>query len=154
MSDDPTPGANLGRRATERVLRLRERVPALPDCATMLRQNLGAWLRELGVVADLVDAVVLATYEAMVNVVTHAYQGKPGVLDLMAEVANDVLTVTVTDYGRWQSPAEEPSPEGGRGLTLIRGLADEASIVSTEHGTTVRMTWPRLADARDRTSEG
>jgi anti-sigma regulatory factor (Ser/Thr protein kinase) len=149
MSDDPTPGVDLGRRTTERVLRLRERVPALPDCATMLRRTLGAWLRELGVVADLVDSVVLATYEAMVNVVTHAYQGRPGALELLAEVANDVLTVTVTDHGRWKPPAAEPSPGGGRGLTLIRGLADEASIVSTERGTTVRMTWSSLAGARD-----
>jgi serine/threonine-protein kinase RsbW len=153
VTDDAATGAKAlrhpGSTSIRDPLSLRHQVPALPDRATKLRQALGAWLRDAGIGEDTVDAVVLAAYEAMVNVVSHAYDEHAGELDLCAELADDVLTVTVADQGSWKPPSPGPSLHGGRGLTLIRGLAGEVDLVTGERGTRVRMSWP--ADRHDMT---
>jgi len=121
--------------------------PASAQEATRLRHQLVSWLRDLGTPAQLVDSIGLAAYEAMANVVTHAYPpGTAGRLELRAEFDRDTITVTVTDHGRWKKPArEEPKPEPlhGRGLVLIRNLAHQADVSSGERGTTVSLRWPR-----------
>jgi anti-sigma regulatory factor (Ser/Thr protein kinase) len=118
--------------------------PASVEEATRLRRQLTNWLRDLGTPADIVDTIGLATYEAMANVVTHAYPpGTAGHLELRARLSQDAITVTVTDRGRWKPARAEREPSHGRGLLLIRNLADQAEVSSGEHGTTVSLRWPR-----------
>lgn len=118
------------------------RRPASADQISTLRRIVQDWARDAGLPADLVDEVTLATYEAMANVVEHAYPDNHiGPVDLHADIDGRAITVTVADQGRWQPPASD-SGLRGRGLSLIEGLAGQASIIPSERGTTVRMRWP------------
>jgi anti-sigma regulatory factor (Ser/Thr protein kinase) len=74
--------------------------------------------------------------------VEHAYRRAGGVLAVLARRLDDParVEVTVTDHGRWQPPPED-SGNRGRGLALIRRLADDVDIRPGDHGTIVRMRW-------------
>jgi len=118
--------------------------PASAEEATRLRRQLINWLRDLGTSASLIDSIGLAAYEAMANVVTHAYPpGTAGRLELCARLDQDAITVTVTDHGRWKPALAKREPLHGRGLLLIRHLTDRADVTSGEQGTTVSLWWPR-----------
>lgn len=119
-------------------------VPATGDRLSPLRQRLSAWAAAVGMSGDRIDAVILATDEAVSNVVSHAYTlARPGTFDLHATHHPDQhqVRVTVHDHGHWQPAERDPGPLHGRGLVLIRALADEAAIEPSAAGTTVRMGW-------------
>ncbi|HWM06138.1 MAG TPA: ATP-binding protein [Actinophytocola sp.] len=131
-----TPGKRHGHAAAS----LHHNGPASAELATRLRRQLIEWARNEGVPADLTYDIGLASYEAMVNSVTHAYpSGTVGPLELHARMDTGTVVVTVADRGRWGDPAT------GRGLALIHKLSDEAEVVRGDYGTTVRMTWPHQA---------
>ncbi|GAB3575408.1 ATP-binding protein [Amycolatopsis endophytica] len=125
--------------------RLHRLVPARSHNATSLRHALTRWAHEVKLPDDTAEAMALATYEAMVNVVTHAYPARAdGSLELSAELRGNAVDVTVSDRGRWLPPAEDPGPLHGRGLPLIHALSDRAEVAPGPGGTTVRMRWPAL----------
>lgn len=116
-------------------------VAAVPAQAGILREVLADWARQCGLPGDLVADLTLASYEAMANVVEHAYDDEEdGTLTVVATRGPDVVTVTVADTGRWRDA--DSRPQGGRGLRLIRGLAPDTGIATSPTGTTVRMAWP------------
>ena len=51
----------------------------------------------------------------------------------------DGVVIEVSDDGHWKPPADPPSEERGRGLTLIRSLVSDAQIKTGDRGTTVRI---------------
>ena len=105
---------------------------------------------------ELAEAVLLATGEAVSNAVEHAYPpDAEGVVELTMALGwpdpADV-SVAVVDGGRWR-PAPPDAGFRGRGLQMIRALADRADITTGPHGTSVRMRWhrhPWPADPSDR----
>jgi serine/threonine-protein kinase RsbW len=107
-----------------------------------LRHQVTGWAARAGMAMGRVQDLVLAVYEAMANVAVHAYAGEPGLLDLRARHRGGRITVTVTDHGR-RRPAPVPGMLHGRGLPLIRTLADEVSFSITPTGTTVELSWAR-----------
>jgi serine/threonine-protein kinase RsbW len=62
----------------------------------------------------------------------------------------DTLAVTVTDRGQWRQPVPDtpakqpPYALRGRGIPLMRALADDATIDTTTAGTQVTLTWANL----------
>ncbi len=92
---------------------------------------------------DQVGALTLATYEALANAAIHAYLDDTGTFDLLARYLpdRDRVEVTVTDYGRWRPPPDDPGPFSGRGIPLIQALAEHVDITRSTQGTTVRMHW-------------
>jgi anti-sigma regulatory factor (Ser/Thr protein kinase) len=116
-------------------------VPAAADALTVARDRLAAWAETAGLGAELVADVALAAYEAMANVVDHAYEGPGGVFDLHACRWHDSVTVTVTDHGRWRTRSGEGTSLRGRGLLMIDRMAHEHEVIPDRHGTTVRMSW-------------
>jgi serine/threonine-protein kinase RsbW len=122
--------------------RLDRQGPASIGLPTTVRVQLTDWLHGLGASDDAVFNIGLATYEAMANAVVHAYPfGMAGEVEMHAWVDEGTVTVTVADHGRWKPPLSEPDPLGGRGLVLIRQLAEQASVVPGEQGTLIRMSW-------------
>ena len=122
-------------------------IPAIADRLLPLRRQLAVWAAATGMAADQIDAMILAADEAMSNAVSHAYDGdSPGTFDVHAthDADRNEIHVTIRDHGRWQPADPDPGPLHGRGLLLIRALADEATVDHTATGTVVRMTW-RLA---------
>jgi serine/threonine-protein kinase RsbW len=130
---------------------IRHRIPAEPGELAELRHSLGRWASEIGMPAERREELVLAAYEALANSVEHAYHGVGGSDGVDGSAAGEVhlhatrgpdgaIVVTVTDHGRWKAP----TPSGGlrgRGIPIIRALADHTRITSGDTGTTVTMTW-------------
>lgn len=100
--------------------------------------------------ADLADDLVLATSEALENVVDHAFAGDvaPGTMSLRADLVDDVVTIVVADDGCWRTPGVGPTSRG-RGITLMQNLTD-AEVEHGPGGTTVTMRKPLPQPARDR----
>jgi serine/threonine-protein kinase RsbW len=113
-----------------------------PRTLPSLRKHLISWLRRRAgdEVGREADDVVLACWEAMANVLDHAYRGRPGLIDVRARIDEDVLVVTVADQGRWESLEEGGGR--GRGLRLIQNLVDGLDLRSTGDGTVMTLTWP------------
>jgi serine phosphatase RsbU (regulator of sigma subunit)/anti-sigma regulatory factor (Ser/Thr protein kinase) len=115
--------------------------PAQPEALSDLRRAVQDWGKQAALSAELVSELTLASYEAMANVAEHAYEGgQSGPLSLRINRDDDLVTVTVSDQGRWRFPSIGGA--GGRGLVLMEGLAKEVSVTRTEDGTTVRLSWP------------
>lgn len=120
------------------------RLPDLRATAAALstiREHLMSWVRRTGLDEDQVADIGLAVYEAMANVVDHAYEQPGGVFGLYAFRHDDQVTVTVTDRGRWKTPVGTKQNLRGRGLLIIRRIAREFELTRHTRGTIVRMTW-------------
>ncbi|MFE6612969.1 ATP-binding protein [Amycolatopsis sp. NPDC057786] len=116
-------------------------VAAVAAQAAALREVLVKWALERGLPRELAEDLKLTAYEAMTNVVKHAYPDgtDDNVMRVTAAHGGGHLTVVVADEGRWRDGRR---PDGGRGLPIIRAFAPEATVTSTPTGTIVRLAWP------------
>jgi serine/threonine-protein kinase RsbW len=121
---------------------LTRRVPATRADASAIRRDFRDWLAELAD-PDAVDDLTLAVYEALANVVDHAYASAvaTGEMRLWAAVSPPLaggrdLVVTVSDDGSWRRG--QGVGWRGRGLPLMHTLA-HASVISGATGTTVQL---------------
>lgn len=122
------------------------RAPATDTDAALLRREFRAWIGCL-TDRDTADDLALAVYEALANVVDHAYDHRPlevgpGEMRLHALASCPLLTgrdvvVTVVDQGRWR-PAADPGWRG-RGLPLMRRLTHVTSVTTGHEGTVVQL---------------
>lgn len=119
---------------------------ATADAASVarLRDEFARWLRRASSMdEDRLCDTVLAVNEALANAAEFAYlDGRAGILDFDAVLdhARRLVTVTVTDHGRWR----EANPPNrlrfrGRGIPLMRALADSLVIETSGLGTRVRL---------------
>ena len=117
--------------------------PATGDQLGPMRRSIAQWARAVGADDETVEAIVLATSEALSNVIGHAYPDLTGQFELRAEHDGESgrIEITLRDHGRAQRPTP-PDIHHGRGLPLIFAFADEADIVPSTKGTFVRMSWP------------
>jgi serine/threonine-protein kinase RsbW len=114
---------------------------ASPAQLASVRQGLVKWVTGLGLPGNLVEDVVLAAYEGLINATEHAYTADPRRVDLVAGLMTDGrLLVTVRDYGRWRPPPADPGFRG-RGLMMIHNLPDRAEVSASADGTVVQMEW-------------
>lgn len=126
-------------------------VIAGPELAAEIRQELAEWLRQnLILDPEKSSDVLLAVYEALANAAEFAYFGapQPGPMHVRAtyDRAAAVLTVTVSDEGRWRNnDSDLPDIARGRGIPLMHALADHADIDTTAAGTEVRLQWHDIA---------
>jgi serine/threonine-protein kinase RsbW len=128
------------RPAVHRVL------AAEPDAPRLVRHALRSWLRELSVPEDETQDLLLATSEAVANVVDHAYAiaNTPSEATVTADLRHHVdgtrrVIITVTDAGCWR-PAPREKRVRGRGLQMMRACTDSVEIEATTADTQVIMT--------------
>ena len=106
-----------------------------------IRRSLDSWLAGCRVPPERAGDVLLACYEAMANVVEHAYQsGEEHELVVHACHFDRGLSVTIVDHGAWQTPPND-SGYRGRGLQLMTALSDKADIRIENDGTRVELEW-------------
>jgi serine/threonine-protein kinase RsbW len=119
-------------------------VPAVPEQAGAVRAAVLRWARAVCRSREVVDDIGLAVYEALANVIDHAYPAgaRHPVFDLHAEREADMLTIVVADRGRWKPHRPDSATWRGRGLLLIEKLAAEFELCPNSAGTMVRMRWP------------
>ncbi|MET0136534.1 MAG: SpoIIE family protein phosphatase [Kibdelosporangium sp.] len=116
---------------------LRHHVPAVPGEVTALRRHVSRWAAAAGLPPILQDDLQLALSEAAANAVEHAYPQGPGEFEYtVARSADGGLDVRVRDWGQWR-PVPADNGFRGRGLGMIRALAEDTSFDHGDDGTTV-----------------
>jgi anti-sigma regulatory factor (Ser/Thr protein kinase) len=120
---------------------IRNDVVADAHNAARVRDEFATWLRACGNLDRVrFSDVVLAVNEALANTAEFAYlqNGGVGTVDVEALRDGDALTITIADQGHWResTPATQ-SRTRGRGIPLMRALADHVTIDSSALGTTV-----------------
>lgn len=105
----------------------------------MARTALGAFAAGAGAQQEQIDAVRLASSEALTNVVIHAYRDEPGLIYVSAAIVSRDLWVLIGDDGCGMQPRAD-RPGLGLGLGLIAQLSDEFTLAArAAGGTEVRM---------------
>ncbi|MET0315814.1 MAG: ATP-binding protein [Rhodococcus fascians] len=143
----------LGRTAAYADRFERIGVIADPDSVARVREEFASWLGEFFEFgANRASDAVLAIYEALANTAEFAYlsAGRPGTVDVKAshDPVESSLTVTVADRGLWRTAAPTPGDRSrGRGIALMKALADRSSIQTSTGGTLVRLYWARVHPA-------
>ena len=113
------------------------RLRAAAESVLLLRQRLCLWLEELGATPEEVFEVALAATEAFGNAVEHPQEPSARTIDVRASTDGRTVTITIRDYGGWQS--ERRRKEGGYGLRLMRKLMDSVEVGPWAQGTAIRM---------------
>ena len=127
----------------------RRQVAADGAAAALVREEFSRWLRRsTGMGETQLCDVVLAVNEALANAAEFAYLQHlhSGTVDLDAVLDGSQLFVTVADYGQWR-PADPDRHERcrGRGLPLMRTLADVVTITTSAVGSTVCLRFDNVA---------
>jgi anti-sigma regulatory factor (Ser/Thr protein kinase) len=117
-------------------------LPARAENIAIVRHAFGAFGEAFEIDAQTIADIRLAVTEAATNVVVHAYpDGDEGLMEVLASLQEDELTVVVRDEGRGIAPRPD-SPGLGLGLPLIASLAESVQLGHDEHERTeVRMTF-------------
>jgi serine/threonine-protein kinase RsbW len=84
-------------------LRLRLPAPSLPQRLREVRALVARWAGRLGLPAEAVDDIVLATHEALANIADHAYPDGGGDAELDAACVQGEVRVVVRDHGNWRA---------------------------------------------------
>ena len=116
--------------------RLELDLPVEPDSLALVRTHLRPWLREQGAEHSVIHDVVVASGEAISNVIEHAYGPGRATFRVEAEMKGGRAVVTIRDFGRWRETREIGR---GRGTGLMHALMDDVSVATGEGGTVVRM---------------
>lgn len=116
------------------------RVRALPENVPVVRHALGGMAATRGADERIRGAIALAVTEAVANVVVHAYEGAPGLLEVEASAENGEIDVTVRDHGNGMR-ADAPTAGLGAGLRLIGALAQSFDITRRDGVTEVHMAF-------------
>lgn len=139
----PAPRPVVGRAAPELVATLAADWAA----ASVARERLGRWLRDLDWPPAQRDELVLAASEAVSNSVEHGY-GVPhdvvdhdGLVTMRATVEMERdghrrVRIVVADAGGWVE-RDGSRDRRGHGLTIMRACTDELTVDGTAEGTTV-----------------
>lgn len=121
-------------------------LPARGEELRPLRGRIAGWSTLVGMDEDEAYDLQLTVGEAATNVTEHAYPphlfpSGPGRLRLVLAHHGDRVSVLVQDDGRWQPPAADPGHRG-RGLALIRAVAQDVALEHGPDGTGVRFSVP------------
>ncbi|MGZ4169330.1 MAG: ATP-binding SpoIIE family protein phosphatase [Solirubrobacteraceae bacterium] len=115
---------------------LQLKLRADPKVLVEIRHVLRRWLRHHGADDAQTLEITLAVSEACTNAIEHAYSPAPADFSLSATSHDGLLTVIVSDAGRWRPPRGQ---DRGRGLTIIRAAMDDVEVNSAETGTEIVM---------------
>lgn len=127
---------------------VRESYPAIPSSVSAARQAIADCAAEAGASEEQLEAIRLASSEALTNVVRYAYRARPGHIHVTARVAGGELWVLVADNG-CGIHAGQDSDGLGLGLALISQSTDGFSVMErSTGGTELRLRFRLGTDAR------
>ena len=125
---------------------LQLRLQARPESMSLLRHQLSAWLKEVGVMSRELFEIQLAVTEAFANAVEHPEEPTSHLVEIEGTVTNRTVALSVRDYGRWQDESSAKQ-DGGLGLAIMDELMDSVVVEPFEDGTIVTMQRHLLAEA-------
>jgi serine/threonine-protein kinase RsbW len=134
-------------------------IPSHPRMLSVARAFVESVCTARQVDAMTIQAIVLATGEAVTNVVRHAHCNQPNLsFEIRCLVSQDTVEVVICDQGEpfdlSQVPHLNPGElrVGGRGVYLMRVLMDEMTCQSLgARGNRLRLVkhWPSRVTTRD-----
>ena len=127
------------------VPRFRARYAAGPSCVGVIRGEVKAVARELGIEGEQLGDVALAVSEAATNAVVHGSVGRDDPhVDLRVDVGDLEMLVTIVDDGEGVTPRRRAvsGARTGAGLALIAALTGRLDVRTGSEGTEVRLTFP------------
>ena len=129
---------------SQRPTGLEMSLPARAENVAVVRHALAGLAEEIGMDAPGIADLKTVVTEACMNVVVHAYEGRPGPLSVEAEPDSEGLTVIVRDSGVGIRPRPEVEPSSLRlGFSLIAALSSSFSFSGgLDRGTEVEMRLP------------
>jgi len=139
-----SPGIDLGNGSRKRdpFPRWRRVFPGRDDQVREMRR----WLAGLLAGAPERDDVVVVAVELVTNAIRHTASGRGGLVMVEVTWCGTVLRVAVADNGAAGGPRLTAGPaglgEGGRGLHLVRALADSTGVCGDHRG---RLVWADIA---------
>ena len=136
---------------TERVLGMADQlmmsVPGKPEYVGTVRIAVAHVASNAGFDIEAIDDIKIAVSEACTNIINHAHKCPEFSYDVILEVGEEGLTITVKDFGigfnveNSTKPVSGEPQESGLGLFIIKALMDEVSINSAPgHGADIKMT--------------
>jgi serine phosphatase RsbU (regulator of sigma subunit)/anti-sigma regulatory factor (Ser/Thr protein kinase) len=112
------------------------KVRAVPEMLGPIRRELREWLDQAGVDPLQGADLLIATGEACMNVVQHAYSSDAHrLVRIEGAVIDGELVITVTDTGTWKEYSRQSV--GGRGMRLMRQLVPSVEVKRRTSGTSV-----------------
>jgi serine/threonine-protein kinase RsbW len=112
-----------------------ESFPATPQAVGIVRRNVAAYARSVGLSGRALDNVCVAVSEAATNVVRHAYRGRSGEIHLSVRAVNEELWILIADDGVGPNTASA-TPGLGWGLAIITEAAEQFTLVERAAGGT------------------
>jgi PAS domain S-box-containing protein len=114
---------------------------AVAEQLSEVRHQLAAWLQAASIPDDIATDIILAVNEAAANSIEHAYRGhNQGKFWVEGQTDGARVQVRIVDKGSWKVAPADPGIRG-RGLLLIRAVADWLEMDCTPSGTTVSMSF-------------
>jgi anti-sigma regulatory factor (Ser/Thr protein kinase) len=111
-------------------------IPAVAEQLATARHLIRRWVMANDGTDDDCSAFAIAASEACANSIEHAYGPGDAIIEIRAELADSVATVSVRDRGTWREPRGE---NRGRGIPVMREFMDDVSIDTGDIGTTVEL---------------
>jgi serine phosphatase RsbU (regulator of sigma subunit)/anti-sigma regulatory factor (Ser/Thr protein kinase) len=109
-------------------------LPAHPGRLVEARRRLTAWLEAHGATRAEASDIVLATHEALMNAVEHAYGPADAEVGLAARMRDGAIEIEVRDGGSWREPRNE---HRGRGQSIMSAIMDVVKTDTGPQGSTV-----------------
>lgn len=131
---------------------LKIKVNALSANESFLRSTVGAYCIRRNPTIETISDIKTAISEAVTNAIVHGYAGNAnGLIDLNASIENNILYVTIIDYGKGIPDVEKALQDfyttkgdeerAGLGFTIMQSFMDSLEVYSTlGEGTTVKMS--------------
>jgi anti-sigma regulatory factor (Ser/Thr protein kinase) len=111
-------------------------VHAHPNRLTEVRRRLEAWLTAHGASPEEANDIVLATHEAAMNAIEHAYGPGDAEIAVSAALREGAVEIAIHDKGRWR---DARSDHRGRGQSIMSALMDDVAVDTGPSGSTVRL---------------
>lgn len=121
--------------ASQRSFELR--LQARPEFVPVLRANVRAWLEDLGANESEAFEALLATTEAFTNAIKHPQEPTSHLVDVEGSLIDRCVTISIRDYGAWQSDRARREQGGGLGFVLMEALMDGVQVRCDAEGTEV-----------------
>jgi len=122
-------------------------VPAKPEFVGTVRMAIAHAASSAGFDIEAIDDIKVAVSEACTNIICHAHENADFNYDVILDIADNGLSITVKDKGvgfgldSYVAPVPGESHGSGLGIFIIRALMDEVDINSEPGtGTNILMT--------------